>query len=32
MVLARLPAIGHAPTLTEPDILSALRAFIDDVE
>ena len=29
MVLASLPAIGHAPTLTEPEVLVALRAFID---
>ena len=31
MVLASLPAIGHAPTLTEPEVLVALRAFIDTV-
>ena len=29
MVLATLPGIGHAPTLTEPEMLAALRAFID---
>jgi pimeloyl-ACP methyl ester carboxylesterase len=29
MMLATLPGIGHAPTLTEPDVLTALRAFID---
>ena len=32
MVLATLPGIGHAPTLTEPEILAALRAFVDEVE
>ena len=25
MMLATLPGIGHAPTLTEPEILAALR-------
>jgi len=29
MVLATLPGIGHAPTLTEPDILAAIRSFVD---
>ena len=32
MVLATLPGIGHAPTLTEPELLTALRAFVDEVE
>ncbi len=32
MVLATLPGIGHAPTLTEPEMLAALRAFVDAVE
>ncbi len=32
MQLATLPGIGHAPTLTEPEVLTALRAFIDQVE
>lgn len=31
MVLANLPGVGHAPTLTEPTILTALRRFLDDV-
>ncbi len=29
MVLASLPDIGHAPTLTEPEALAALRVFVD---
>ncbi len=32
MMLATLPGIGHAPTLTEPEILAALRTFVDQVE
>jgi pimeloyl-ACP methyl ester carboxylesterase len=32
MVLASLPRIGHAPTLAEPDVLSALQVFVDVVE
>ncbi|HKD74237.1 MAG TPA: hypothetical protein VKB76_02030, partial [Ktedonobacterales bacterium] len=28
MKLARLPNVGHAPTLTEPEVLAALREFI----
>jgi pimeloyl-ACP methyl ester carboxylesterase len=32
MILARLPDIGHAPTLTEPASVSALRMFVDGVE
>jgi pimeloyl-ACP methyl ester carboxylesterase len=32
MVLARLPGIGHAPTLNEPEVVAALRAFLDDLE
>jgi pimeloyl-ACP methyl ester carboxylesterase len=32
MVLATLPGIGHAPTLTEPDVLAALQAFVDGLE
>jgi pimeloyl-ACP methyl ester carboxylesterase len=32
MALARLPGIGHAPTLTEPEILGALHCFLNDVE
>jgi pimeloyl-ACP methyl ester carboxylesterase len=31
MMLATLPGIGHAPTLTEPEILVALRTFTDQV-
>ena len=31
MVLARLPGIGHAPTLTEPEVLAALRVFVDGI-
>jgi pimeloyl-ACP methyl ester carboxylesterase len=31
MVLASLPGIGHAPTLAEPAVLAALRAFVDGV-
>jgi len=30
-VVTTLPAVGHAPTLTEPDIVCALRAFIRGV-
>jgi pimeloyl-ACP methyl ester carboxylesterase len=29
MVIASLPGIGHAPTLTEPEVLGALRTFVD---
>jgi pimeloyl-ACP methyl ester carboxylesterase len=29
MVVASLPGIGHAPTLTEPEVLAALRTFMD---
>jgi pimeloyl-ACP methyl ester carboxylesterase len=32
MMVARLPGIGHAPTLGEPDVLVALRAFLDGLE
>ena len=32
MLLATLPGIGHAPTLTEPEMLAALRAFLDGVD
>jgi pimeloyl-ACP methyl ester carboxylesterase len=32
MRLATLPGIGHAPTLTEPEVLAALRAFVDGLE
>jgi pimeloyl-ACP methyl ester carboxylesterase len=32
MELAALPGIGHAPTLTEPDVLAALRTFAGEVE
>jgi pimeloyl-ACP methyl ester carboxylesterase len=32
MLLASLPGVGHAPTLTEPDIFCALRSFLRDVE
>jgi pimeloyl-ACP methyl ester carboxylesterase len=31
MVVTSLPDIGHAPTLTEPDIVCALRSFIRGV-
>jgi hypothetical protein len=31
-VLASLPGIGHAPTLTEPEVLVALRTFVAGVE
>jgi pimeloyl-ACP methyl ester carboxylesterase len=31
MVVASLPGIGHAPTLTEPEVLGALRTFVDAV-
>ena len=31
MVVTTLPGVGHAPTLTEPDIVCALRAFIRGV-
>jgi pimeloyl-ACP methyl ester carboxylesterase len=29
MTVASLPGIGHAPTLAEPEILTALRLFLD---
>jgi pimeloyl-ACP methyl ester carboxylesterase len=29
MMVASLPGIGHAPTLAEPEILTALRLFLD---
>ena len=29
MTVASLPGIGHAPTLAEPEILVALRSFLD---
>ena len=32
LVLATLPGIGHAPTLTETEILTALLSFVDEVE
>jgi pimeloyl-ACP methyl ester carboxylesterase len=31
MVMASLPGIGHAPTLGEPEIVAALRGFLDRV-
>ena len=31
MVVKSLPGVGHAPTLTEPDIVCVLRAFIHGV-
>lgn len=31
MTVASLPGIGHAPTLGEPPIMAALRAFLDRV-
>jgi pimeloyl-ACP methyl ester carboxylesterase len=31
MVVASLPGVGHAPTLTEPEVLGALRTFVDAV-
>jgi len=31
MELTQLPGIGHAPTLTEPQVLIALRGFLDRV-
>ena len=30
--LVSLPGVGHAPTLNEPLIVAALRAFLDEVE
>lgn len=32
MMVASLPGIGHAPTLTEPESLSALQAFLDALD
>lgn len=32
MMLAKLPGIGHAPTLAEPEVLLALRGFLDGLE
>jgi hypothetical protein len=32
MALTTLPRIGHAPTLTEPEVLAALREFIGRAE
>jgi pimeloyl-ACP methyl ester carboxylesterase len=32
MVLTTLPGIGHAPTLTEPEVLAVLREFLDQAE
>jgi len=31
MMVVSLPGIGHAPTLVEPEVLAALRAFVDRV-
>jgi pimeloyl-ACP methyl ester carboxylesterase len=31
MAVASLPGIGHAPTLSEPEVVAALRAFLDRV-
>src|SRR5262249_31856446 len=31
MLLTRLPGIGHAPTLMEPEVLVDLRAFVESV-
>jgi pimeloyl-ACP methyl ester carboxylesterase len=31
MTVVSLPGIGHAPTLNEPEIVAALRAFLDQV-
>lgn len=31
MAIVALPAIGHAPTLAEPEIITALHAFLDRV-
>ncbi len=31
MTTISLPGIGHAPTLGEPEIIAALRAFLDRV-
>lgn len=31
MIVTRLPGVGHAPTLAEPDAIAALRAFLDSV-
>jgi pimeloyl-ACP methyl ester carboxylesterase len=32
MVMTTLAGIGHAPTLTEPEVLAALRDFVDRAE
>jgi pimeloyl-ACP methyl ester carboxylesterase len=31
MAVVTLPGIGHAPTLAEPDVLTALQAFLDQL-
>ena len=31
MDVVSLPGIGHAPTLTEPEVIEALRAFLDRI-
>jgi pimeloyl-ACP methyl ester carboxylesterase len=31
MAMVSLPGIGHAPTLAEPEIVTALRALLDRV-
>ena len=31
MDVVSLPGIGHAPTLTEPDVVAAIRRFLDHV-
>ena len=32
MAVITLPGIGHAPTLAEPEVLAALRAFLEQVK
>lgn len=32
MTMVSLPGIGHAPTLTEPSVIEALRGFLDRVD
>jgi len=31
MVMTRVPKVGHAPTLSEPEVVAPLRAFLGDV-
>ena len=31
MVVSRVPKVGHAPTLSEPEVVAPLRAFLGDV-